>query len=329
MIRIIPRAEAQANFAGADRGYQDRNSLLGGGRWDLGTLNCLVMLGKGISSEVMLAEAKTTKKLYAIKSQKKILLVENDELQRPRIEKDILMLATSQKHPFIADLYATFQTETMIHFVLEYENGILYRNLKLENILLATDGHIEAVGFGLCKRNMWLGTRTKSFCGMQEFKAPEVLLDKEYGFAVDWWALGVLIYQMNFRQNPFRGESEDEIYDAIISDAPLYSLGASGVAVDIINKLLAPNPELRLGSGPSEALEVMAHEYFLGMTWEDLYNKRVPAPFVPEVKYKNDVSNFEPECTSVIPDLTLGGDVLSQAMQEEFRGFSYAGEEVP
>lgn len=357
-----------------------------GRRIGLDHFNFLAVLGKGNFGKVMLAETKTSKQLYAIKVLKKEFIIENDEVESTRSEKRVFLIANKERHPFLLNLHACFQTETRVYFVMEYisggdlmwhiqrgqfgtkraqfyaaevclalkyfhENGVIYRDLKLDNILCTLDGHIKIADYGLCKEDMWYGSTTSTFCGTPEFMAPEILLDKKYGRAVDWWAFGVLIYQMLLQQSPFRGEDEDEIYDAILTDEPLYPIHMPRDSVSILQKLLTREPELRLGSGPTDAQEIMSHAFFRGVDWEDVYNKRVPAPFVPTVKGRADTSNFDSEFTSVTPVLTpvqsgeflplfttlvtllqiadlISCPVLSQAMQEEFRGFSYSADFV-
>lgn len=132
----------------------------------------------------------------------------------------------------------------------------------------------------------------------------QILLDKKYGRAVDWWAFGVLIYQMLLQQSPFRGEDEDEIYDAILADEPLYPIHMPRDSVSILQKLLTREPELRLGSGPTDAQEVMSHAFFRNINWDDIYHKRVPPPFLPTISSPTDTSNFDQEFTSVTPVLT-------------------------
>lgn len=185
-----------------------------------------------------------------------------------------------------------------------HENGVIYRDLKLDNILLTLDGHIKIADYGLCKENMWYGSTTSTFCGTPEFMAPEILMDKRYGRAVDWWAFGVLIYQMLLQQSPFRGEDEDEIYDAILADEPLYPIHMPRDSVSILQKLLTREPELRLGSGPTDAQEIMSHAFFRNVNWDDIYNKRIPPPFKPQITSATDTSNFDQEFTSVTPVLT-------------------------
>ena len=132
----------------------------------------------------------------------------------------------------------------------------------------------------------------------------QILLDKKYGRAVDWWAFGVLIYQMLLQQSPFRGEDEDEIYDAILADEPLYPIHMPRDSVSILQKLLMRDPDLRLGSGPTDAQEIMSHAFFRNINWDDFRDKNVTPPFIPQIKTATDTSNFDSEFTSVTPVLT-------------------------
>ncbi|TVY21289.1 Protein kinase C-like [Lachnellula arida] len=328
-------------------------------RIGLDHFNFLAVLGKGNFGKVMLAEAKQSKQLYAIKVLKKEFIIENDEVESTRSEKRVFLIANKERHPFLLTLHACFQTETRVYFVMEYisggdlmlhiqrgqfgtkraqfyaaevclalkyfhENGVIYRDLKLDNIMLTLDGHIKVADYGLCKEDMWYGSTTSTFCGTPEFMAPEILLDKKYGRAVDWWAFGVLIYQMLLQQSPFRGEDEDEIYDAILADEPLYPIHMPRDSVSILQKLLTREPEQRLGSGPTDAQEIMSQPFFRNINWDDVYHKRIQPPFQPVITSATDTSNFDTEFTSVTPVLTPVQSVLSQAMQEEFRGFSYS-----
>lgn len=150
---------------------------------------------------------------------------------------------------------------------------------------------------------------------------------------------------MLLQQSPFRGEDEDEIYDAILADEPLYPIHMPRDSVSILQKLLTREPDQRLGSGPTDAQEVMSQPFFRNIVWDDIYNKRVAPPFLPQIKNATDTSNFDSEFTSVTPVLTPvqsgklmfetkppdnkvinSVSVLSQAMQEEFRGFSYTAD---
>ncbi|KAF4636276.1 hypothetical protein G7Y89_g1805 [Cudoniella acicularis] len=310
-----------------------------GPRIGLDHFNFLAVLGKGNFGKVMLAETKKSKQLYAIKVLKKEFIIENDEVESTRSEKRVFLIANKERHPFLLNLHACFQTETRVYFVMEYisggdlmlhiqrgqfgtkraqfyaaevclalkyfhENGVIYRDLKLDNILLTLDGHIKIADYGLCKEEMWYGQTTSTFCGTPEFMAPEILLDKKYGRAVDWWAFGVLIYQMLLQQSPFRGEDEDEIYDAILADEPLYPIHMPRDSVSILQKLLTREPDQRLGSGPTDAQEIMSQPFFRNINWDDVYHKRIAPPFQPQITSATDTSNFDSEFTSVTPVLT-------------------------
>jgi classical protein kinase C len=113
--------------------------------------------------------------------------------------------------------------------------------------------------------------------------APEILLEQRYGRAVDWWAFGVLIYEMLLGQSPFRGDDEDEIFDAILEDEPLYPIHMPRDSVSILQKLLTRDPARRLGGGPNDAEEIKAHPFFRETNWSDVYGKKIPAPYFPTI----------------------------------------------
>jgi classical protein kinase C alpha type len=130
-----------------------------------------------------------------------------------------------------------YACEVLLALEYFHKQNIVYRDLKLDNILLTLDGHIKITDYGLCKENMGYNATTNTFCGTPEFMAPEILLEQRYGRAVDWWAFGVLIYEMLLGQSPFRGEDEDEIFDAILEDEILYPINMSRDSVSICQKV--------------------------------------------------------------------------------------------
>lgn len=353
---ISPMVPQHGQFQVSDQQHEPQAPAVRTRKVGLADFNFIAVLGKGNFGKVMLAEHKSSKHLYAIKVLKKDFIIENDEVESTRSEKRVFLVASKERHPFLINLHSCFQTETRIYFVMEYvsggdlmlhiqkeqfgklrarfyaaevclalkyfhENGIIYRDLKLDNIMLGTDGHIKIADYGLCKEEMWPGQTTTTFCGTPEFMAPEILAEQRYGRAVDWWAFGVLIYQMLLGQSPFRGEDEDEIFDAILSDEPLYPIHMPRDSVDILRKLLTREPDKRLGCGPSDALEIMKHPFFADINWDDVYHKRVKPAFVPTLRDPTDTSNFDEEFTKEQPKLTPVPP-LPAAMQEQFRGFS-------
>lgn len=327
-------------------------------RVSLEDFNFLAVIGKGNFGKVMLAEEKATKNLYAIKVLKKEFIIENDEIESTKSEKRVFMAANQERHPFLVNLHSCFQTSTRIYFVMEYISGgdlmwhiqhqqfnekrakfyacevllaleyfhkknIVYRDLKLDNILLTLDGHIKITDYGLCKENMFHGATTNTFCGTPEFMAPEILLEKPYGRAVDWWAFGVLIYEMLLGQSPFRGDDEEEIFEAILEDEIVYPINLSKESVSLLQKLLMKDPHKRLGYGPNDAEDIKKHAYFKHVKWDKILNKEVSPPYKPKINSRTDVSNFDEEFTREIPVLTPCNCVLNDADQEEFRNFSY------
>ncbi|SCV01611.1 LANO_0F12618g1_1 [Lachancea nothofagi CBS 11611] len=323
----------------------------------------LKVLGKGNFGKVLLAKSKNNERLCAIKVLKKDHIIKNHDIESARAEKKVFLLATKAKHPFLTNLFCSFQTENRIYFAMEFigggdlmwhvqnqrlsvrrakfyaaevllalkyfhDNGVIYRDLKLENILLTPEGHIKIADYGLCKDEMWYGNKTSTFCGTPEFMAPEILKEQEYTKAVDWWAFGVLLYQMLLCQSPFSGDDEDEVFNAILTDEPLYPIDMAGDIVQIFQGLLTKDPERRLGAGPRDASEVMSEPFFRNINFEDILNKRIQPPYIPEIKAADDTSYFEKEFTSAPPTLTPLPSVLSSNLQEEFRGFSFMPEDL-
>ncbi|GAA5939874.1 protein kinase C [Sporobolomyces koalae] len=327
-------------------------------RIGLDDFNFLAVLGKGNFGKVMLAEEKKSSQLYAIKVLKKEFIIENDEVESTKSEKRVFLAAARERHPFLLGLHSCFQTETRIYFVMEYVSGgdlmlhiqreqftprrakfyaaevllaleyfhkmgIVYRDLKLDNILLTLDGHVKVADYGLCKEDMWFGKTTSTFCGTPEFMAPEIILEQRYGRAVDWWAFGVLIYEMLLGQSPFRGDDEDEIFDAILEDEPLYPIHMPKDSVSILQKLLTKDPARRLGASEADASEIKSHLFFKDTNWDDVFHKRIPSPFFPAISSATDTSNFDSEFTSEQPTLTPVHSTLSAQDQGEFAGFSW------
>ncbi|XBW37923.1 hypothetical protein QEN19_003503 [Hanseniaspora menglaensis] len=318
----------------------------------------LKVLGKGNFGKVLLAQSKNSDHLCAIKVLKKDQLLKNNDMESVKAEKKVFLLATQAKHPFLTNLYCSFQTENRIYFAMEFigggdlmwhvqnhrlsvkkakffaaevllalkyfhDHGVVYRDLKLENILLTPEGHIKLADYGLCKDEMWYGCKTSTFCGTPEFIAPEILKEQQYTKAVDWWAFGVLLYQMLLSQSPFSGEDEDEVFNAILTDEPLYPIDMAGDIVQIFQGLLTKDPEFRLGAGPDDALEIMREPFFKNIDFDDILNLRIRPPFIPQLNGPGDTQYFEEEYTSAPPTLTPVNSVLNSSMQEQFRGFSY------
>ncbi|KAI8884754.1 kinase-like protein [Backusella circina FSU 941] len=331
------------------------------GKVGLDDFNLLAVLGKGNFGKVLLAEEKYTNELYAIKVLKKRFVLDNQELESTRSEKEVFLAANIGRHPFLSNLHSTFQTETRIYFVMEYvsggdlmlhiqrehfsairsrfyacevllalehlhKNGIIYRDLKLDNVMICSDGHIKLVDYGLCKTHMWENSMTTTFCGTPEFMAPEILLENRYGREIDWWAFGVFIYEMLLGQAPFKGEDEDEIFDAILDGQILYPMDMPKDSISICDALLERDPRYRLGSGRGGSQEIKDHPFFNGVDWDDVLDKQIIPPFIPYLNSRADTSNFDEDFTREIPILTPVNAILSRNEQQAFSNFSYVAD---
>ncbi|XP_033081385.1 serine/threonine-protein kinase N2 isoform X4 [Trachypithecus francoisi] len=329
-------------------------------QFNLQDFRCCAVLGRGHFGKVLLAEYKHTNEMFAIKALKKGDIVARDEVDSLMCEKRIFETVNSVRHPFLVNLFACFQTKEHVCFVMEYaaggdlmmhihtdvfsepravfyaacvvlglqylhEHKIVYRDLKLDNLLLDTEGFVKIADFGLCKEGMGYGDRTSTFCGTPEFLAPEVLTETSYTRAVDWWGLGVLIYEMLVGESPFPGDDEEEVFDSIVNDEVRYPRFLSTEAISIMRRLLRRNPERRLGASEKDAEDVKKHPFFRLIDWSALMDKKVKPPFIPTIRGREDVSNFDDEFTSEAPILTPPREprILSEEEQEMFRDFDY------
>ncbi|KAM8933352.1 serine/threonine-protein kinase N3 [Pelodytes ibericus] len=325
--------------------------------------SCVSVLGRGHFGKVLLVEYKASGKLYAIKALKKRDIVSRDEFESLQCEKRIFEVVNSSGHPFLVNMFGCFQTPEHACFVMEYmpggdlmmhihsnvfsqtatsfysacvvlglqflhEKKIIYRDLKLDNLLMDASGFVKIADFGLCKEGMGYGDRTNTFCGTPEFLAPEVLTETSYTYAVDWWGLGVLIYEMLVGECPFPGDDEEEVFDSIVNEEVRYPRFLSSEAINITRKLLRKSPERRLGAGVSDADEIKPQPFYQGIDWDALLARKLKPPFVPSLNDRFDVGNFDEEFTGQKPMLSPSDDPrpVTSIDQILFQDFDFVSE---
>uniref|UniRef100_A0A671TL31 non-specific serine/threonine protein kinase n=1 Tax=Sparus aurata TaxID=8175 RepID=A0A671TL31_SPAAU len=254
-----------------------------------------------------------------------------DEVAHTLTESRVLK---NTRHPFLTSLKYSFQTKDRLCFVMEYVNGgelffhlsrervfsedrtrfygaeivsaldylhsakIVYRDLKLENLMLDKDGHIKITDFGLCKEGITDTATMKTFCGTPEYLAPEVLEDNDYGRAVDWWGLGVVTYEMMCGRLPFYNQDHEKLFELILMEEIKFPRTLSADAKSLLSGLLIKDPNKRLGGGPDDAKEIMRHSFFGTVDWQDVYDKKLVPPFQPQVSSETDTRYFDEEFTA-------------------------------
>ncbi|RKO96047.1 Pkinase-domain-containing protein, partial [Caulochytrium protostelioides] len=252
----------------------------------------LKVIGKGSFGKVMQVRKRDTNRIYAMKILRKSHIVERSEVAHTLAERTVLAQIL---HPFIVPLKFSFQTSEKLYLVLAFVNGgelfhhlqregrfhedrarfysaellcaldclhgynIVYRDLKPENILIDYTGHIALCDFGLCKLNMKEGNKTNTFCGTPEYLAPELLLGQGYTKVVDWWTLGILLWEMLTGLPPFYDENTNEMYRKILSDELVFSPEVSPTAKDLLSRLLQRDPKKRLGNNGAD--EIKKHPF--------------------------------------------------------------------
>jgi protein kinase A len=186
----------------------------------------------------------------------------------------------------------------VLEYLHEHQGGVAYRDLKPENLLLDGDGHIKLVDFGFAKRLGYQGDRpveTYTLCGTPEYLAPEVIHNKGHTAAVDWWALGILIYEFLTGYPPFWHQNPIEIYKQIVEKPVLFPQDPpiSDAAKDIIRSFCTIDRSRRLGNISGGAQRVKEHPFFQGVNWSDVFNRRRRGPIIPPIRYPGDSQCFD------------------------------------
>lgn len=197
--------------------------------------------------------------------------------------------------------------------------GIVYRDLKPENVLIDREGYIRITDFGLSRVDMYDGDVAKTICGTPEYLAPEIIMKLGYGKAIDWWTLGSIIYEMLTGMPPFFCNQRTELFNRIKFSGPKYPSSLSDEQKDIIKALLRKDPIKRLGS--NSVKEIKNHRWFRKINWDDLINKKYQAPS-PVIRDQDDLQHFEDEFKN-IPVNSMSMSRGDNSGFTKFEGFSF------
>jgi len=327
---------------------------------DFDPLRCL---GKGTYGTVLLVKQQCTGKLYAQKQFRKASLnVRKQLVEQTKTERSIL--ESINRHPFVVKLYYAFQDHEKLYLILEYAQGgelferlrnekmlpedtaafymaemvlalehlhltvgVVYRDLKPENCLLDSEGHLLLTDFGLSKVAVDGEHQCRSMTGTFEYMAPEVIESKPYGTAVDWWSFGILGYEFLTGGTPFRANNDTKIAEKILKAKPTlpYYLGPD--AKDLLTRLLRKEPKKRLGANmPKDMQTIKKHRFFRKIDWKKLEKRHVEPPFKPLIIDPELAENFSTEFTDLALSPVLqhpwGG---AKSEHDPFGGFSFVG----
>ncbi|XP_015192668.1 protein kinase C zeta type isoform X1 [Lepisosteus oculatus] len=324
------------------------------------------VIGRGSYAKVLLVRLKKNDQIYAMKVVKKELVHDDEDIDWVQTEKHVFEQASS--NPFLVGLHSCFQTESRLFLVIEYvnggdlmfhmqrqrklpeeharfyaaeicialnflhEKGIIYRDLKLDNVLLDQEGHIKLTDYGMCKEGIQPGDTTSTFCGTPNYIAPEILRGEDYGFSVDWWALGVLMFEMMAGRSPFDiitdnpdMNTEEYLFQVILEKPIRIPRSLSVKAASVLKGFLNKDPKERLGCQVQTGFsDIKSHTFFRSIDWDQLEKKQMTPPFKPQITDDYGLDNFDTQFTNEPVQLTPDDeDVIKRIDQSEFEGFEY------
>ncbi|OQR96926.1 protein kinase [Achlya hypogyna] len=337
------------------------------------------VLGRGAFAKVYLVRGKGANKdkWFALKAYNKQAIVQKNQAQYIHTEKAALQACSD--HPFIVSLYYAFQSQDRLFLVMEYcgggdllstltrrkaftepeaafyigqivlalshlhSKGIVFRDLKPENVVLDLDGNALLTDFGISKEGVADHSSANTFCGSPMYLAPEMLSRSGHGFALDWYSVGALLFELLTGLPPFYTNDKKQLFHNILRGNLTIPEYISPQARDLIQRLLWKDPNQRLGSGPRGDKEIMDHPFFASIDWNKLYRKEISPPFKPKIDAGNgvpDTSNFpnsftEQEITEIERGLApppAGAGTLQRSASKEqkeaklFKDFDFTPE---
>lgn len=326
----------------------------------LDSFKMIKVIGKGSFGKVFLVKEKQTNEMYALKVLKKDNIIKRNQVEHTRTERNVLGYVN---HPFIVGLKMAFQSKEKLYFVLDYCAGgelffhlgkvgkftehracfyaaeitlaityvhgmdIVYRDLKPENVLLDSMGHVRLTDFGLSKEGISSSSSgANSFCGTPEYLAPEILNRQGHGRGVDWWSLGALLYEMLTGLPPFYCREREKLFEKIRKGNLDYPRYLSEYAQVLLRGLLTKDPKRRLGSGPDDANEIKSQLFFKDIEWERLMKGEIPPPWDPQINGCLDTSQFDNEFTNMpinSPGTFQGHGFNAPPADNVFEGFTF------
>ncbi|VDD82243.1 unnamed protein product [Mesocestoides corti] len=282
-------------------------------------------LGRGAFGRVLLVRYKNTDQFYAMKVLSKLEIVKSRQIDNAIMEKRILAACNIKQ---VIKLAYSFKDNSYLYMVTEFVIGgemfgllrnmrrfpdgmvkfyaaqvllafeylhyltIAYRDLKPENILITGEGFIKVADLGFAKL-IPKDKRTWTLCGTPDYMAPEIIMNKGYSHAVDWWAYGVLLYEMTTGFPPFMHQEQMKTFEHIISGKVKFTNQFGPDLKDLIKNLIQTDLSRRYGNLRNGIMDVKNHAYFSDVDFMAVYKQSVRPPYVPKVKSPGDASNFE------------------------------------
>ncbi|KAM9358804.1 RAC-beta serine/threonine-protein kinase isoform 2-T2 [Symphorus nematophorus] len=279
----------------------------------------LKLLGKGTFGKVILVKEKATGMYYAMKILRKEVIIAKDEVAHTVTESRVLQ---NTRHPFLTTLKYAFQTHDRLCFVMEYANGgELFFHLSRDRVF--TEDRARFYGAEIVSALEYLHSRNVVYRDLK------VLEDNDYGRAVDWWGLGVVMYEMMCGRLPFYNQDHERLFELILMEEIRFPKNLAPEAKALLAGLLKKDPKQRLGGGPDDAKDVMSHKFFTSINWHDVIEKKLVPPFKPQVTSETDTRYFDDEFTAQTititpPDKYDSLDAEDSDQRTHFPQFSYS-----